>query len=218
MSPTLAVLAPAWIGSVGAPRQRASPQRVLAWPGYTPTGVYARCYCFATARVRSVGAWCHTGALATARTSAWPGYTPAGVYEGGPVGVPARRGQEEVSYTIHESILVLYCTAACHYVLHHSVSASEVVHLDGPRSRPAGHSCSSAVARRLGENERAGRERIHLVKRRQICAFIRRVWCPFPKGEEDGERGCRRRFLPVRVPSYNSPRGSRSSERRVSMS
>jgi hypothetical protein len=40
------------------------------------------------------------------------------VYEGGPVGVPARRGQEEVSYTIHESILQsstarLLVTAVC---------------------------------------------------------------------------------------------------------
>ena len=59
----------------------------------------------ATARVRCVGLGATRMPLPLRGSSAWPGYTPAGVYEGGPVGVPARRGQEEVSYTIHESIL-----------------------------------------------------------------------------------------------------------------
>jgi hypothetical protein len=58
----------------------------------------------ATARIGCVGVP-RLGATLQRGSLAWPGYTPASVCEGGPVGVPARRGQEEVSYTIHESIL-----------------------------------------------------------------------------------------------------------------
>ena len=59
----------------------------------------------ATARIRCVGLGATLMPLPLRGSSAWPGYTPTGVYEGGPAGVPVYQDPEEVSYTIHESIL-----------------------------------------------------------------------------------------------------------------
>ena len=61
----------------------------------------------ATARVRCVGLGATRMPLPLRGSSAWPGYTPAGVCEGGPVGVPARRGQEEVSLQLTKAPLQL---------------------------------------------------------------------------------------------------------------
>ena len=59
----------------------------------------------ATARIRCVGLGATLMPLPLRGSSAWPGYTPTGVYEGGPAGVPVYQDPEEVSYTIHESML-----------------------------------------------------------------------------------------------------------------
>ena len=61
----------------------------------------------ATARIRCVGLGATLMPLPLRGSSAWPGYTPAGVYEGGPVGLPVQRCQEEVSLQFTKAPLQL---------------------------------------------------------------------------------------------------------------
>jgi len=106
MNPTLTALPQQGHGCVGVPRHGATPQRgSLVWLGSGDEWTRRR------AALPQQGHGCigvpRQGATPQRGSPAWPGYTPAGVYEGGPVGVPARRGQEEVSLQFTKAPLQL---------------------------------------------------------------------------------------------------------------